>query len=332
MTTIEATPTTPATPMIVPCPPGGSSCATCGLVVVHPDPRTITRLLSMGRIPAPGQPHVQSMDQAVQVEFARCTTCQAIHDRAAELLDEHPRVERMLGSRHHAVQKVESALVALDLLGSSADWIVSDSMLLLAIEHLSTPGSLAMWSRRFVPFVMPSVAFDTAVTARFADVSPEVRALAREGMAAVLRHRVDRPIDVPCPPNDDGSAGGCLICGVSAVTVLASRRDEAWTRVLTKAGQIGGKPGLREIDGCLCPDCWRSVEASGSLGHTAIARALIDHLDPSGRLARSLAVPQETMTVPAWAVVIPRPAPSSERFAFLDLDDLRRSLGLAPTE
>ena len=125
MTTLEAT--TPTVPMIVSLPPGGSSCATCGLVVARPDPRTIHTMMSMGRIPAPGQPHVQAMDQAVQVEFARCPQCQALHDRAAVLLDEHPRVERRLGSRRHAIQKVEAALVAIDVLHSSADWLVSDA-------------------------------------------------------------------------------------------------------------------------------------------------------------------------------------------------------------
>ena len=63
-----------------------------------------------------------------------------------------------------------------------------------------------------------------------------------------------------------------------------------------------------------------------------MARALLIHLDPSGHAVRSLAVPQETMEVVGWAAIPQRdrPEPSPERWSHIDLEDLRRALGLSP--
>lgn len=273
-------------PVIVKLPPGALACLGCGVAVQHPDPRGVERLTMLGRISATPQPR----DRVPQVlTMARCPSCLALFERAVALLDEHPRVEARNGSRFHALDRVECALSALDLLGASASApIPSDETLGFLVSRLSTAGAMARWSGRFVPFGAEDVGLDTCITHRWAHVPEPVRQLAREGLAAVLRARVEVPVRVPCPPSDDDPAGllpsGCGFCGVSSVMALPSAiSGGVWSERSARPTTLGGRQSPEAIDFYLCPACDRAVDRVGGVGQTAMERALLAHLQAPRR-------------------------------------------------
>ncbi|WP_345803018.1 hypothetical protein AAIB33_08030 [Microbacterium sp. AZCO] len=314
MSTTTALPqrSAPAVPRIVSVPPGAYPCGVCGVAVQDAPAEEVERVVSLGRVFPPGVPAPLGAAEVQMITFfARCLTCRAIRDHARALLAEHPRVEGRIGSARYAVQKVENALDALDLIGASSSWIGTDAALLLAVEHLSAPGGMAQWRTRYVPFARHDVAFDTCTTTRWADASHEVRQLAREGLAAVLRHRVDRPVVVVHP---EGS--GCAFCGVSEVEALSSRRDEAWVR---RSGPAQPQHGVPAGEAVLCWRCDAEAVSVGSFGRTALARAFLIGIGCK-RALTSLALPAESLEVVAWGAIPAsrRPEPSKEPWSFIE--------------
>lgn len=309
-------------PLIVRLQKGAVACLACGLSVFDPPRSEVETLTSLGRMPAPGGPSLAAMAVPVRIEFARCPACRDVHRQARGLLRTHPRVAASLGSEYHALHKVECALNALDLLGASAATVRTDADLLLLIQHLTAPGALARWAARFVPFARHDAAVESCTTARWADASEAVRAMAREGLAAVLRARVEKPVPVLCPIEGQG----CGFCGVDAYPALPSRAEEAWSLRSARAASLGGRTTPGDIDVWLCASCDRAAGAAGSVGPTAMRRALVAFLDPSGHTARSLAL-GDLEGLRGWAVTGLPPAPSA--WAHLgDLSALRRDLGL----
>lgn len=96
-------------------------------------------------------------------------------------------------------------------------------------RHLTASDAAARWLARFAPVVARDAAPGTCSPHPWAHVRHGPRQLLREGYAAVLRDRVAAsapPVRLSPPePDHDGWAvpGGCLVCGVEAVTLPAAR-------------------------------------------------------------------------------------------------------------
>jgi hypothetical protein len=82
-----------------------------------------------------------------------------------------------------------------------------------------------------------------------------------------------------------------LICGLSVQTMpaieveqlgrpAAARKLWKLTRTSTKA--LGGRPSPVMLVGHLCQVCDEAVTKTGSIGPSALERALVAHLTPSG--------------------------------------------------
>jgi hypothetical protein len=72
---------------------------------------------------------------------------------------------------------------------------------------------------------------------------------------------------------------GCLLCGIGAITVLASDVSTAWgalTKAETRA--VGGKRRPQPVHGYLCPRCRGVVDKLGGIGMTAVENSICDYL------------------------------------------------------
>lgn len=86
--------------------------------------------------------------------------------------------------------------------------------------------------------------------------------------------------------------GGCLLCGVDAVTLPAARvavlggrriaQQEVWRPFSASPSSLGGQ-GPDRLTGHVCPRCADALDWVGRTGPTAMKRALTEHLRATGR-------------------------------------------------
>jgi hypothetical protein len=287
------------------------ACLVCGVAVASPPEAERVALSVWGRADTPFLPHVKANAPPSEVMMTRCAACIGVHERARAVLASHPRVEWAIGTV--ALHQLECALDALDALAAQPGRMLSgrvealtesDAAVRALLTALTTPGAMARWAARFAPVTLRDAAPDSAATSRWAHLSDgHVKAL-RDGYAALLRARIQVPGPVRPP---DGA--GCLLCGIGSVQVVPSRAHEAWTWRRVRPSVLGGKAGPEPVDGYLCPACVRAVVAVGSIGPTAMERALLAHL---GVGQRSLSA-TELVGLVAWCAVTPRPSEPNAR-------------------
>lgn len=233
-------------------PPTYLACAECG-VPVGPDavPALVAQITARDgqppRAPRPGPPSV------VEVTFGRCASCRERAQRAAALLHAHPRVGGRLGTST-ALHQVECALSALAVLGHGVRGQDNPMDLL---EYLAAPGSAVRWAARFAPVAAADAALGTCAPSPWAHVPDSLRASLRCGYGGLLALRVARtaPVVALAPPVAAHATGvvvtgGCLFCGVGAVSVPAAAvvrhggREEArravWQLLCASTQSLGG--------------------------------------------------------------------------------------------
>src|SRR5699024_1007697 len=119
----------------------------------------------------------------------------------------------------------------------------------------------------------------------------ETRAELRTAFGNILAFRIaqGRPDqDVTCP-----DPGGCMFCGLAAVSMPATRvvalyGDHAvaavvWSERTTISSSLGGRVVRDRLDGYLCPVCDKAVQDAGSFGMAAMGQFLARHLEATGR-------------------------------------------------
>jgi len=282
----------------VPLPAGHLACLACGIAV----PASRDGLVVAEAIAREGQPPRAPRPGATTVlrtEFLRCDACADRLEVVHRLLDAHPRIRLRLGD-DTAEHQMECALLALAVLGHAASEDTPEAVLLSLLRHLTPPGAAARWLARFAPVVVAGAAPGTCSPYPWAHIRHGLRQQLREGYAAVLRDRVAAnapPVRLPPPEIEEDSgavpvSGGCLLCGVDAVALPASRvavlggREEAqrevWRRLTAASPASLGGVGPDRITGHVCPACADALNWVGSIGPTAMKRALIEHLRAAG--------------------------------------------------
>lgn len=274
-------------------PEGFLSCLVCG-VAVQGQGAEREEVIVLGRV---GYPH-NPASRTILLEMARCPACTELRERAGALLDEHPRVARAIGSREIALHRVDVTLGALDAIGAGPKHVRSDKDLWTLLNAMAEPGTAARWVARFSPMMARGATPTTCSAARWGHVSPEVRGTLRDAYGTFLRAVTERPGHVRPP---DG--GGCLFCGVGSVEARPSRADEAWHRASALPSALGGQ-GPERLTGYLCPACERSVVAVGSIGPTAMERALLAHLGVGRRSPAAV----NLAGLAAWCTLTPPPS------------------------
>jgi hypothetical protein len=285
------------------------ACGDCGVTVKHPV--FFERLTSISRAVEVKPGYVKEQERDTEIVLTRCSVCAERHERAESLLTAFPRVARSLGSRSHALNLVEAALGALDVLDVKAariDALVgSEHGLRLLIQHLPTAGALARWSSRLVPITQ--LGADPAALSSFAwgHVSPEEGQLLRDAYGALLRARTDKPIPV-APPE----GGACLLCGVGTLVVLHSRAEEVWgSPRRANVGTLGGKKSAERVTGHLCPPCAAAADSAGAIGPTALESSLLDFVGvPKSGLWK-----YQLSGYPAWCALPTGTPPNETRWA-----------------
>lgn len=229
-----------------------------------------------------------------ETELTHCAECAAISARAVTLLGMHPRVRAEIGSLSIALDRVEGALLALDVIGQPAPTISTDNELRLLVEHLLPVGSTLRWSRRFSQVLTGDVG--TCSSSRWAHVTEGQRQETHDDVDEYQRVRDEKP-ELFGPPA--GGLRGCLLCGVGAVLAMPSRSGEVWTAENVSTGVLGGRLSAERVDGYTCPTCSRAVDEAGSLGATAMERSIVLHL---GVQRLSMTVPKLVGLI-GWAAL-----------------------------
>ena len=155
-----------------------------------------------------------------------------------------------------------------------------------------------------MPVIAPEADPRTCTPRPFAHLMIGQRQTLRTAYAALLKERVARNAPaVPIPPprvtGDRGGAspvipieGGCMFCGVGHQTVAAvvvaraASRDQVardlWTPKRAETAQLGGLRSPQSLSGHLCKSCLSALEHAGAIGPTALERAVVTELAPSG--------------------------------------------------
>lgn len=276
--------------------PAWTPCAVCGQAAPKPN-ETNGRVRIDCWAQAPGGLMAKAVSVVPSFMLTRCDDCQALHHRAQAVVDAHPGLSAQVGPEL-AVERVESVLVALGLLGQAlpgAD--VADRDLGLHLRHLDLAGSSMAWQGRAVA--------ERCNPYPFAHVRMSERRRLRAAYAGLLRERVALtapPVKVPPPPLEGpgtatvpAEARGCLFCGLGHLVLPAAQVQRLggravvsrsmWTLVVTQTDALGGRPSPARIEGYLCPRCNDAVEEEGSVGPSSLSRALLDALAADDRPA-----------------------------------------------
>lgn len=307
MSTTETTMSESAQPISSAMPEGARACGRCGIPVapgedhgdVVADPggqRTIVRGGDVLRVGADRSP----------VLFATCQTCADREREAGRIMRAHPALAERIGPTV-ARDRLASALDAFAAVGAAIPYeeMTGDAMLTrFILDTMSVPGAAAQWVSAYR---VGEVTDDQCAGVPFAGATPEVRAVVRQRVGAVLAYRVATsapPVELRAPDRKP-----CMFFGLDTVSMPAHRvvalggsdaaQAAAWT---PRTGTLNtlGRPGRRQIAGHLCPPCSRAADHAGALGVAAMSRALADHLRATGQTeaARSLdyAVRAESVT------------------------------------
>ncbi|WP_353828217.1 hypothetical protein [Agromyces sp. SYSU T0242] len=224
--------------------------------------------------------------------MTRCARCEQAHERAATLLDEHPRVKAQMGSRSIGLHRVEAALNALDAIGRDTP-LHTDASLRLLVEHMTPLGVAVRWASQFTPVWTKEARDDVAASQPWEHVTTWQREDLRKAFAGLLNARVERPL-----PYGPPTGGGCMLCGVETVSALPSQAAGLWTPATVDPSAIGGRRSPERVAGYLCPTCDRARSEVGSLGPTAMERSVMLHF----ALRRRSMTPTELVGLRGWLV------------------------------
>ncbi len=308
--------TSPAAAVAVAVQLSGSllPCGVCGLAVEGPHLQRDVAELTISAVDDP-RLGVRELHPPRSLAVTRCPACRGRLERARAAVEVFGAFAARLGSRSLVVERLEAVLAVEGVTGSAVR-LESPRDLSTALEHLNVAGAAALWSTRFSPVQASGARLGVANAAPFAHVDAEVRQAARDGLAALLRSRLLRtgPVAVPLGPPVDSARRGCLLCGVAASTV--------WEALTVSTRALGGRPSAEPIEGDTCAACSDVLADVGSVGQTALRRALLQHLG----MTRTFALDAIEMSVVGWGALPDGTPPNAEPWAHVDVAALRRDL------
>ena len=289
-------------------------CGVCGVAVNGPHLQRDVAELTISAVDDP-RLGVRELHPPRSLAVTRCAACRGRLDRARAAVDAFGAFAARLGSRSLVVERLEAVLAVEGVTGEAVR-LESPRDLSTVLEHLNVAGAAALWSARFSPVQASDARLGVANAAPFAHVDDEVRQAARDGLAALLRSRLLRtgPVTVPLGPPVDSARRGCLLCGVATSTV--------WEALTASTRSLGGCPSAEPVEGDVCSACSDVLADVGSVGQTALRRALLQHLG----MTRTFALDQIEMTVLGWGALPDGTAPNSSPWAHVDVEALRRDI------
>ncbi|MCK8468093.1 hypothetical protein M0722_12895 [Microbacterium sp. KSW4-16] len=246
-----------------------------------------------------------------------------IRRAAADLLAAHPAVRQRIGASQIAVHRLESALCALDAVGTTdtktIDLLTAGGTALdRLMGALTVPGAHARWAT-----LARSASFATAAStppsrARWSHLGPEQRQELRTTAAGLLARRIEKPVDVHCV-DYDGRPSGCMLCGVGTVQAFREDAESVWTLMSADSASIGGPGRADSLDGVVCPRCDLAIDQAHGVGISAMTFSVRSFLGVPSYL-RSL----ETIDgLIGWAALPAGTAPNREPWDHIDLAELR---------
>lgn len=257
---------------------GRIACAWCGMSAPRPASAEEFRDIDVTS-------HAGRVLSTSRVEMTRCVGCADRRADADVLVASHPTLAGAHGP-DKALGMAEGVLAALALLGRPpVAEEISDNDLGLLVRHLSLPGRSLAWRHQATR--------GQANPYPFAHVTLTARAQLRTAYAAMLAEQVAQQ----SPPVRLAPAvgEGCLLCGVDGVSMPAGQvqrhggREVAtiavWRNLTAPTEALGGPSSPESITGQVCPPCSAALDSVGSVGPSALERALVAHLSRSGRTA-----------------------------------------------
>lgn len=316
MTASEPTSLVPIDRAIVALHPLALACLSCGVEVARAEvtERVPVVSVTLDRTHPVG-PREGSTVRLTMTRFARCAQTQT---RARDLLAEHPLFLGRYGTA--AEHRLECALNALDVIAVTPRTRTERDVALL-LQHMTIVGGLGRWIARFSPMQIERAEVLTAAARPWSHVGEDLRGEMRDNYAALLADRTETPVMVAAPRDDDGQPGGCLFCGVGAVSALRSQ-PPPWHPLRASPGSLGGR-GASPVYGHLCPPCWQAREDAGATGPTAMESALLRHLG----VRRRALDPIELVGLIGWGGLPAGTAPNTRPWEhFYNLEALRDDL------
>ncbi|WP_341974208.1 hypothetical protein [Microbacterium sp. LWO13-1.2] len=301
-------------------PSGTLPCASCGIPARDSIDAEVEVLQVFGRSGSAGY-----VPPRHDLLVTRCDQCRMIRQTALDLLSANPSVRQRIGAAEIAVHRLESALCALDAVGTTEPRAVdhltaTGADLVRLMDALTVPGGHARWaalarSASFVkaPSTPPS-------RARWSHLTPEQRQELRNTAARLLARRTEKPVDV-LAPSDDGGPSGCMLCGVGAVEALREDAESVWTLMSADSASIGGPGRADSLDGVVCPRCDLAIDQAHGVGISAMTLSVRSFLGLPSYL-RSL---DNIDGLIGWAALPSGTAPNRRPWAHLDLGELREA-------
>lgn len=269
-------------------PDGAMPCGFCGVAVPSPGREDTFQVTPIG-----ADRHGQVLAyRGEALDFAACPSCVDRHIEAARVLSAHRSIRARFGT-DNAQHRLSAAFDVCAVLGVRVPARLAENRDLTVnmIMMLTEAGVGSRWTSMFVPIVTGEAGTSQCAPEPWAHVTAEWRRELRAAFARVLAFRFaqSQPDQaVPCP-----DPGGCMLCGVGAVEMEATRvavlggvdgaATFAWTARFAVPSSIGGKALRGRVDGYTCPTCERAVTDAGSFGVAAMGRSLAEHLDRAGK-------------------------------------------------
>lgn len=300
MSTTTVNISTAGQPPVVSLPSDHLACRSCGVAV--PADGEVIRVNAGHRWERiPGGDAGSQRAVTDWLDLGICERCASIRARAAALVADHRPLQRTLGGV--AFERVEAALLALDVLGSEPPALRSATEVLQLVGIVHGSGLAFEALRRS----------GVCSSARWAHVEADARQALRDEVACWMRARL-APTAVPLGPPVDSARRGCLMCGVD--------RADVWEAIVVSTRALGGRPSPDPLEGDVCGKCADAVQAVGSVGQTSMTRALLAH---SG-VTRSYATEQVELHMLGWGALPPGTRPNREPWAHVDTSSLRADL------
>ncbi|WP_292774944.1 MULTISPECIES: hypothetical protein [Microbacterium] len=259
------------------------------------------------------------------LHVTRCDECRLIRHSAVDLLGAHPAVRQRIGAAEIAVHRLESALCALDAVGTTdtktIDYLTATGAdLVRLMDALTVSGAHARWATLARSGSFGTAPSTPASRARWSHLSSEQRQELRNTAARLLARRTEKPVDV-LAPSDDGGPSGCMLCGVGAVEAFREDAESVWTLMSADSASIGGPGRADSLDGVVCPRCDHAIDQAHGVGISAMTLSVRSFLGVPSHL-RSL---DNIDGLIGWAALPAGTAPNREPWAHLDLGELREA-------
>lgn len=300
-------------------PSGTLPCASCG-IPASGGADAETELLQIFGSTKPGYEPPRH-----DLLVTRCDQCRMIRQTAYDLLTAHPTVRQRIGATEIAVHRLESALCALDAVGTTDPKIIdhltaTNADLYRLLDTLTLAGGHARWATSARSASFGKASSTPPSRARWSHLTPEQRQGLRTTAAGLLARRYEKPVDVQCI-DYDGQPSGCMLCGVGAVQTRRENAQGIWTLMSADSASIGGPGRADSLDGVVCPRCDHAIDEAHGVGISAMTLSVRSFLGVPSHL-RSL---DNIDGLIGWAALPSGTAPNREPWAHLDLGELREA-------